>query len=249
MIARSPAPLVNTPRAIRRLAVVATAFALVFGLLAVGAARPTGVDATFGLFVSKFKISTIPAQTAGVAFNVTVEAQDVWGFRVPSYNGANAKLSGLGNSPNATAPSGMGVATTWSNGIGVFPVTAVLATTSTAITVTDAVKNITKTSNNFAVSRGALQLSFAAQPIDAEISTAIKSSLGGDPVKVRAADQFGNVGAGVGVSITAATDPGNVATTIAGGGSTIPLPPAWPVSRGSRSRSSERSSSRPMPPA
>ena len=196
MIARSPAPLANTPKSFRRLAVVGTALILVFGLLAAGAARPSGVDATFGYFVSKFKITTIPAQTAGVAFNVTVEAQDVWGFRVPGYNGANAKLSGLGNSPNNTGPSGMGVAVTWSNGIGVFPVTAVLATSSASITVRDAVKNISKTSNSFAVARGALQLSFAAQPLDAEISTAIKSSLGGDPVKVRAADPYGNVGRG-----------------------------------------------------
>lgn|GEM_PF-2630639 len=220
MIARSQAPLAHTPRSVRRLAVLGTALVLVFGLLAAGAARPGGVDATFGLYVSKFKISTISSQTAGVAFNVTVEAQDVWGFRVRSYNGANAKLSGLGTSPNGTAPSGMGVATTWSSGIGVFPVTAVLATSSTSITATDAVRNITKISNNFAVARGALRLSFDAQPLDAKVSTAIKSSLSGDPVKVRAADLFGNVGAGVGVTITAATDPGNVATTIAGGGAT-----------------------------
>lgn len=204
MIARGTTTMGRPSPLIRQLIAVAAAVALVGGLMLAAAARPAPVEATFG-FLNKFRITTIANQTAGVAFTVKVEALDVWGFRVHGYSGADAVLSGLADSPNGTSPS-YGTKS-WSNGVGTYTgVTAVKATASATITVTDAVRSVTKTSNTFAVARGPIALSFTAQPRDAEVGTAIKSSYAtGDPVRVLAADAFGNPGAGLSVGVSTST--------------------------------------------
>jgi hypothetical protein len=198
---------------IRRSLAILAALALLTGMMAVSASRPSPVDATFGYFLSKFRITTIANQTAGTEFTITVEALDYWGFRVWGYNGANLELSGLADSPNGTEPS-YGTPGTWSNGVGKIKVTAYAATASATITVKDTARNVSKTSNAFAVAPGPIGLSFTAQPRDAEVGTAIRSSYaaGDQPVTVLAADAWGNPGAGLSVGMSTSTALGGTTT-------------------------------------
>lgn len=186
MIARSTVTsLEGRAGPIRRLAVLGAALLIVFGLLATSAAGPSWVRASNTTVVKEFRITTIPAQTAGAGFTVTVEARDFDGDNARLYNGANAVLSGLGDSPNGTHPS-YGTKS-WSNGVGIYTgVKAVLATSSATITVTDATKSLTKTSNAFIVKPGALASFTLSNVADVAAGATIPT------ITARAFDAFGN---------------------------------------------------------
>ncbi len=83
-----------------------------------------------------------------------------------------------------------------------------LTATSGSLTTAD--------TTTFNITLGALQLTFSAEPIDSEVASSIRSSISGDPVKVRAGDQWGNAGASTSVAMTAATYPGDASATLGG---------------------------------
>ncbi len=122
------------------------------------------------------------SQTAGVSFGATVAAYDHWGNQKTDYAPPAAPFSGLGTSPNGTAPS---YSVTWTNGVGAGTFVDYRAESNVQITVADGAVSAGTTS--FDVAPGPLGFVWTTQPGTAQTAGA---PFGG---AVSAEDPWGNL--------------------------------------------------------
>jgi len=102
--------------------------------------------------LSQFAVSASGSATAGIAFSVTITAEDSSGNAVTSYTGSQSlTFSGPSSAPNGTAPA-YPSSVSFSNGVGTASVTLYDAQSTTLTTTQSAV---TGTSGSIAVAAGA----------------------------------------------------------------------------------------------
>jgi len=104
---------------------------------------------------SKFGITAPASVNAGVAFNITVKAQDAFGNTTPLYGGTVHFTS---TDPLATAPAD----TTLTSGVGTFSSTLQTVGSQTITGTDTATSSITGTSNVISVSKSATTVTLAA---------------------------------------------------------------------------------------
>jgi hypothetical protein len=134
--------------------------------------------------VEEFGLGTPSAQTAGVAFNLTLTAKDEFGNVVTGYEGSKAvTFKGPGASPAGNAPS-YPSSISFAAGVGTASITLYGATASTAIEATQG--SASDKTGNFAVNAASMSgLSLAA-------ATTSPSAGVADNLTITAVDAFGN---------------------------------------------------------
>jgi hypothetical protein len=133
------------------------------------------------------------AQTAGSAFNVSIQAQDAFNNDITS-GGEASETVNLSTAVSDSPLTPSSVSTT--SGAASASVTATVATGAQSITFTGATSGQTGTTVNFVVNPGALNhLTFTDQPSN---SVAVPGTIasGGDPVIVELRDVFDNLRSG-----------------------------------------------------
>ncbi|MGA3058495.1 MAG: hypothetical protein ABSE70_10755 [Candidatus Limnocylindrales bacterium] len=151
--------------------------------------------------VASFTIPTPPTQTAGVQFSVSITAKDAYGSTVTAYSGSQClTFSGPANSPDGTHPSypaqgscaaGQS-AVTFTNGVAAaVPITLYNASTSTAITATDATSGKSGSTGTFTVNAAGT----ARYSLTDSSGLPLGSQTAGTAFSVRltAVDAYGNV--------------------------------------------------------